>query len=632
MSTKTTFKRIALVAVAALTLGGFTAIPASANDGNIVVTVGTGAGTATAGTVSTIAGTNNFIGFTLATATTNFAVTVTGGTASSTATTVTGSGTAALIVQATGAGTTTAFTVPTPTVGSIVVRAFAFTGGVQAAAATSTLAITVTAAPIAAGTINVAASTSFITDSASVLSATLATAASQARAAVLTADAPIGASRTAATDLGTSMPVALIQVKLMDTQLVPEKISGRLLTAVITGPGLLVGTGTGDAALAAPAASSVTSTTDTNGFAVFAVYAAGLGGVGTIEISSTSAATNVKTVVATETVTLHGGVAKITPTVRSGNIANSGSAYPTGTLSSTNHVFRLTLTDSDGYPVRTATTVTATAADTSLVSAVTCGSTPDALGRVLCSATGVAGKTGKTTVTFKTGAASTFNLVEATADVTVVSPKAASIVFTGTADTEIGGVITYTVEAKGADGLPVPDGANVLDYLYLASSPTVAGGAMKDFASVAGNAPDALFTGVKFKDGKASDTVQAPFGATTIAADFYATGGGVATSGGTYFATAAAANTITTVKTVVSNSGSQAAVDAAAEATDAANAATDAANAAAEAADAATAAAQDAADAVAALSASVATMMDALRKQITALTNIIVKIQKKVRA
>jgi trimeric autotransporter adhesin len=75
-----------------------------------------------------------------------------------------------------------------------------------------------------------------------------------------------------------------------------------------------------------------------------------------------------------------------------------------------------------------------------------------------------------------------------------------------------------------------------------------------------------------------------------------------------------------------------AAADAAAEATDAANAATDAANAAAEAADAATAAAQDAADAVAALSASVAEMMSALRKQITSLTNIIVKIQKKVRA
>jgi hypothetical protein len=75
-----------------------------------------------------------------------------------------------------------------------------------------------------------------------------------------------------------------------------------------------------------------------------------------------------------------------------------------------------------------------------------------------------------------------------------------------------------------------------------------------------------------------------------------------------------------------------AALDAAAEATDAANAATDAANAAAEAADAATAAAQDAADAVAALSAQVSTMMSSLKAQLTALTNLVIKIQKKVKA
>jgi len=74
------------------------------------------------------------------------------------------------------------------------------------------------------------------------------------------------------------------------------------------------------------------------------------------------------------------------------------------------------------------------------------------------------------------------------------------------------------------------------------------------------------------------------------------------------------------------------AADAAAEATDAANAATDAANAAAEAADAATAAAQDAADAVAALSAQVASLISGLKSQLTALTNLVIKIQKKVKA
>ena len=92
------------------------------------------------------------------------------------------------------------------------------------------------------------------------------------------------------------------------------------------------------------------------------------------------------------------------------------------------------------------------------------------------------------------------------------------------------------------------------------------------------------------------------------------------------------------IKATVSNAGTAsestatAAADAAAEATDAANAATDAANAAAEAADAATAAAQDAADAVAALSAQFNTLVSNIKAQISSLTALIVKIQKKVKA
>ena len=87
-----------------------------------------------------------------------------------------------------------------------------------------------------------------------------------------------------------------------------------------------------------------------------------------------------------------------------------------------------------------------------------------------------------------------------------------------------------------------------------------------------------------------------------------------------------------TATAAVVNSSVDAATDAANEATDAANAATDAALAAADAADAATAAAQDASDAVAALSASVSKLISSLRAQITSLTNLVIKIQKKVRA
>jgi hypothetical protein len=73
-------------------------------------------------------------------------------------------------------------------------------------------------------------------------------------------------------------------------------------------------------------------------------------------------------------------------------------------------------------------------------------------------------------------------------------------------------------------------------------------------------------------------------------------------------------------------------IDAANEATDAANAATDAANAAAEAADAATAAAQDAQAAVAELATQVAALIAGIKAQITTLTNLVIKIQKKVKA
>jgi hypothetical protein len=87
------------------------------------------------------------------------------------------------------------------------------------------------------------------------------------------------------------------------------------------------------------------------------------------------------------------------------------------------------------------------------------------------------------------------------------------------------------------------------------------------------------------------------------------------------------------------SAAAEAATDAALEAIDAANAATDAANLAAEAADAATVAAEEARDAadaataaVEALAGDVATLMAALKAQITTLAKTVAKIAKKVKA
>jgi len=106
-------------------------------------------------------------------------------------------------------------------------------------------------------------------------------------------------------------------------------------------------------------------------------------------------------------------------------------------------------------------------------------------------------------------------------------------------------------------------------------------------------------------------------------------GDGIATSGAI---DKTIGKTKVTVSTEVSNPGVDAATDAANEATDAANAATDAALAAAEAADAATTAAQEASDAVAALSASVTKLIEGLQAQIKSLAAVVAKIAKKVKA
>ena len=175
--------------------------------------------------------------------------------------------------------------------------------------------------------------------------------------------------------------------------------------------------------------------------------------------------------------------------------------------------------------------------------------------------------------------------------------------------------MTITVKAVDSNGAGVADGSrNLFSSAGITSNASLTGATWTAAAAVT------LVAGVK------TYTVYAPLVPGTVSI--------MATQGTAVDAVAlgGTAAVISASATVVSDGVAQAAADAAAEATDAANAATDAANAAAEAADAATAAAQDASDAVAALSTQVTTMIDALKKQITALTNLVIKIQKKVKA
>jgi len=669
MSTKTTFKRIALVAVAALGFGMLSSAPSNAVDSAAllpfyisVADTGVQTSVAATGTATGVAGADNYVSFTIGdvgafadlAANTKLTLSTSGAGSNikSIATTNTWTynnatapaGTLATAVSSPAAETTAnlaadVVNVATPEAGTITVTVssdkLTTTTGVVTKTTLQVFTITVAAKSLK-GSLSVGNSKSYITDSATVVAyGNTATSANAITAAgLLSADATVVVSKGTA---GTPTLVGMVIVSLKDTQASPAAMTSKTLAATVSGAGLITGNATAGGALVFTPARVATTVTDaSSGVAAFGIYSDGSSGTGTITITYTSS--GVTTTVATETLAFYGGISTLSVTNGYNYISNSGSTI--GAQTSTDYVFRLKAYDSVGNAARGGAVITATPADLTKVSAVSCDyATVSSTGSIYCTATAVAGASGKTDVKFSTGSAAGYNLVETTGSVTVSSVKAATWTVTGSTDAEIGGVVTYTITAKDANGLPVADWTAVRSYLYQA--PTVAGGALTDNSSTADvanfdlggpNAPSDLFDGVYFVDGVATDSVQAPFGVTTIKATFVNNGAGIATSGGTYFADAATRNKTVSVSTPVSNAGSSAAADAAAEATDAANAATDAANAAAEAADAATAAAQDAADAVAALSAQVATLISGLKSQLTALKTLVIKIQKKVKA
>ena len=182
-----------------------------------------------------------------------------------------------------------------------------------------------------------------------------------------------------------------------------------------------------------------------------------------------------------------------------------------------------------------------------------------------------------------------------------------------------GQAMVITATAKDSKGNPVYDGASV---------PTLtANKALSATISLTGHG---ALSG-SFAGGKASsisiDTDSSVLNATNL---FAPAAEGTFMISGTFTGSDLATKFISVEASV--GGGSQDALDAANEATDAANAATDAANAAAEAADAATAAAQDAQAAVAELATQVASLIAGIKAQITTLTNLVIKIQKKVKA
>ena len=438
----------------------------------------------------------------------------------------------------------------------------------------------------------------------------------------------------------------------------PLLVGGKL-TVTVSGAGLvsLVDLGTACSATGAVRALTGTSTALSQ---KICMYSDGSSGVGTFTWSSGT------TVLGSTTATFYGAPASYTASINNAviEVASAVAASATGMSNGNRRAVQVIVKDANGVPVPGAT-VYMNSSDKTVISGSyqSTTSTTDGTGRARFDLTGLAAGTSNLTFTNRASASATTPTTEITAGplaVRVGSTAADKVTMAFDKTSYLPGEkASITVTVTDSKGNAVPRGIYSLFNSALSSSLPLTVGSAPGTAKAAASCADGY--GVPTADAvsgscASGSTQSSPAlsagqvwisgstGIATFSVNMPSISGSVTVSGtvSTYLNSGLSANAGTAISataTVEVNAGTQLAIDtaqtatdAAAEATDAANAATDAANAAAEAADAATAAAQDAADAVAALSAQVATLIAGLKAQLTALTNLIIKIQKKVKA
>jgi hypothetical protein len=260
--------------------------------------------------------------------------------------------------------------------------------------------------------------------------------------------------------------------------------------------------------------------------------------------------------------------------------------------------------------------------------------------------------TGADSLGTTTGAASVYAFSSDTSVATVNSTQASTVVVTGvksgtatitvgnattlaastitkTLAVKVGGVTATTVSIAMSNTTPTAGEQVTVTLTALDASGNAIGDGARLLLAAGGFSPSVTLPGTSTVP--TAETVTTVNGVATYT--FYAPTAGIVTFTATEgAATASTTKAKITGSVTVSNPGLDAATDAANEAIDAANAATDAALAAAEAADAATTAAQEASDAVAALSESVTKLIAGLQAQIKSLAAVVAKIAKKVKA
>jgi len=624
MSTKTSIKRIALVAAAALAIGGFSAVPAKAASADLPFYVSAAdSGVQTTSTVSAtksatgVAGPLNFVSITadsalgsgevlgITAAGVNGTLSVPTGPTNKTDTlTVSGNTITSTNANISGA----VVKILTPTAGTFTVTVSKIVTNNATGAVTQTTLQTFTFTINAASLVGAFSATNSFTVLRETTTAAITTN-FELIAEYDTTTVPLTVS-TASSTTGdvkgtTNVNTAekYIAVRLLDTQASPAALAGKTVTAVVTGVGLVAGTGslTDTSTAWGNPAPAGTSKTNNGGWAFFAVYSYGTAGTGSVEITYTDAA-GVKNVVGSESLVFTDKIASLTATQKA-KVLRAGSA--TGATTDTGYAVQLVGKDSAGNIVDiSGLTIAGTSSKATVIADTTGSGAANSAGGTLVPFARNLTVTGAGTAV--TGDAATVTWSYTDADGKVISTAAVPFTVGGTSATSvaasfdqteyaIGDLVTMTLTVKDSKSNSVADGSY---FLF----DTATGNAFTTSAQLT-SAP--FGTGVvSVVGGVATATFYAP----------YTTGEFKMTAKMTSHSTVATAAQATSITASTSIGGAD---STASLALDAANAATDAANNAYDEAQNATQAASDALAAVTALAAQVKDLI-AMVKKLTA--------------
>ena len=608
MSTKTSFKRIALVAASALALAGFSAAPSQA-------------GTVTAISVSKFTLGNDGLALGATKYTSAAGVATANGISSMT---VTAGDTYTLVYQVVGTPSATDSITATlngtllhSTTGDTLTRAVeAGTGAISAAGDTYTRSLrnagggtgvaAFNTAPSVAGTytinvellnnaaaggVKISTSVTLVVVAGSALSPSISTAYQEAPVATSVASATTNAvARSGSKTLNTNISQIAVTLKNADST---AHTKASVVTATMSGSGFV----SVDAASAlAPAAfntrTSSNANTDADGLVFVHTQADGTAGTGTVTVSVTDVATLVTTVLGTFTITSYGSISALTVETKNHMVGQAGGGT-TGLAAATSDTitympaFVIAAKDSAGQLANASAAPTIVSGTPTVVASGTCALDSDTtygtgpVGYYGCSFTTAAGaKSGdKATLTVRiVDPADATKYLTTTVDVTVGGSTAKEVISFDKASYSAGEAMVVTITATDSSGNPVYDGA---------ASPALTGS-----KQVGGSLPTASY----YVAGKVATTAGALW-APAIGGDFTVVGTGTDTAE-------------TALSAVVSIDGDQSS----SLALDAANAATDAANNAYDEAQNATQAASDALAAVTALAAQVKSLIASVKK------------------